>query len=352
MAANPLYRLHAPALAATHSDLENHALAIREVLTGTPGGVVTRRNATGTMFYARQYYDHDRVKRDRYLAGPAGSPQADALAESWRIRIAEANDILKSVKILMREGYLALGHKPFAALAPLCSHGLFAAGALLVGTHAFASIVNRMGIRVSAFPTEDIDIARPEKLALASVPPGGFLEILRESGIKFVPIPEFDPHTPSTKFKEAGRSRLQVDLLVPAAGKEVSIRPVPELDAHATALPFLSYLLAESQPGIVLSHHGVAAVRTPLPERYAVHKLLVSQLRTGRTEKSLKDLRQAAILIAAMAELFPGAITEAFGKLPVTAHKYVRKSLMQVTPWLEVHPKATEELLPFMKGGR
>lgn len=350
MAVTPLYRLHAPALAATHADLENHAMATREVFAGTPGSVVIRSNATGTLFYARQYYDHDRVKRDRYIAGPVGSPQADALADAWRNRIAEKNEYLQSVKILLREGYLALGPKPFAALAPLCTHGLFAAGALLVGTHAFSSIANRLGIRVSAFPTEDIDVARPDALKLAAVPDGGLLGMLRESGIKFVAVPEFDPRTPSTKFKEAGRSRMQVDLLVPARGKEVTIRPVPELGTHATALPYLGYLLAESQPGIVMSHHGVAAVRTPVPERYAVHKLVVSRLRTGRSEKSLKDLRQAATLIAAMAELFPGAFAQAFAKLPATATKHARSSLELVKPLLAAHPKAGEEISDLLGG--
>ena len=346
--ATALYRPHAPALAATHADLENHASAQREVLVGTPGSVVVRRNATGTAFYARQFYDHDGVKRDRYIAGPVGSPAADALAESWRTRIAEANDLLVSVRILVREGYHAMAPKPFAAVAALASSGLFAAGALLIGTHAFAAIVNRLGIRASAFPTEDIDIARPEALARASVPEGGFLGALRQSGIDFVPIPEFDPRTPSTRFKEAGRSRLHVYLLVPAEGREVTIRAVPELDAHATALPYLRYLLAESQPGIVLSRHGVIAVRTPLPERLALHKLLVSQLRTGRNEKSLKDLRQATVLVAALCDLFPGSLTEAFAALPATALKHVRKSLAQAMPSLEAHPAALEEMAPLV----
>ncbi len=344
MALAPLYRRHSPGLAAIHADLENHAAAQDEVLTGTPGSVIVRRNAAGATFYVRQHYDALRAKRDRYLAGPAGSPEADAIAERWRERIAEANDVIRSAKMLLREGYLGLEPKPFAAIAPLVDHGLFRAGAVLVGSHAFGAVANKLGIRVSAFPTEDIDIARPQALKLAASAPGGFLGLLKESGIAFVAVPEFDPRTPSTKFKEAGRSRFQVDLLAPASGREVTHREVPELDAHATALPHLSYLTALTQPGIVICHHGVAAVRLPMPERYAVHKLVVSELRTGRSAKSAKDLRQAAILLAAMTELFPGSVREAWEALSPGARRLAKAGLAKALPILGVHPKAPEEL--------
>lgn len=346
MALAPLYRRHSLGLAAIHSDLENHAAAQEEVLTGTPGSVIVRRNAAGSTFYVRQHYDALRRKRDRYLAGPAGSPEADAIADRWRARIAESNDVIRSAKMLLREGYHGLEPKPFAAIAPLVDHGLFRAGAVLVGSHAFGAIANKLGIRVSAFPTEDIDIARPQALKLAASAPGGFLGLLKASGIAFVAVPEFDPRTPSTKFKEAGRSRFQVDLLAPAAGREATIRAVPELDAHATALPHLGYLTAVTQPGIVISHHGVAAVRIPVPERFAVHKLVVSELRTGRSAKSAKDLRQAAILLAATAELFPGSVSEAWEALATTARRPARAALAKALPILAVHANALEELSP------
>jgi len=52
--------------------------------------------------------------------------------------------------------------------------------------------------------------------------------------------------------------------------------PIPELQAHAKGLPYLAYLLGESQETPVLSPHGVVKVRLPVPERYAVHKMIVS----------------------------------------------------------------------------
>ena len=284
--ASPLYRRHSAGLAATYADVENHALSQPEVIIGTPGSVTIRQNAAGVRFYARQYYDHERRKRDQYIG--VDSPETEAKVIALRARIEEAKDILVSVRLLAREGYAVLPPKHLAAIAPLSSHGVFAAGALLVGTHAFDVMVNRLGIRVAAaFATEDVDIARPHKLALDN----------------------------PTKLR-----------------------------IHATGLPYLAYLLGETQMGAALSSQGVAAVRIPVPERFALHKLVVSRLRKGRSEKSLKDLQQASTLIAALGELYPGALENAYARTPVSRRTDIRKSLEQVRSQLEAHPQSWDEI--------
>jgi len=344
--AAPLYRRHSAALNVTYLDVENHALSQGMALVGTPGGVSQRENAQGAKFYVRQYYDHDRTRRDQYIAA-AASEDAEKVVAEWKRRIEEADDLRSSVRLLAREGYSVLSPKHLAALAPLSNHGVFEAGAVLVGTHAFEVIVNRLGVRASTFATEDIDLARPGKLALEKLPKGGLLEVLRESGIDFVDVPAINRRDPSTSFKEKGRSRFTFDLLVPAAGAEIEIRPVPELKAHATALPYLRYLIARTQTGAALSNQGVASVRVPLPERFALHKLIVAQIREGRSDKSAKDLKQAAVLIAALGELQPGALEEAHASLPTSTRKHVRKSLSMIRGSLAAHPQSWEAVAPF-----
>lgn len=338
----PLYRRHSAALAATYADVENHALNQDEVLVGTPGAISIRENANKTKYYVRQYYDFEGRKRDQYLG--QFDPESGRLQESWRKRIDEAREIQGSVRLLAREGYSVLHAKHLAALAPLSRHRIFEAGAVLVGTHAFELIANRLGVRVAVFATEDMDIARPDKLALDKPPAGGLLELIRESGIDFVDVPGFAHGQPAASYKERGRSRFTFDLLVPNAGEQIEIRAVPELGAHATALPYLRYLLSETQMGAAISSHGVAAVRIPIPERFAIHKLIVAQLRAGRPEKSRKDLKQAAALIAALGELQPGALHEAFGKAAASTRKHIRNSLRQIRSQLDAHPQAWDEM--------
>jgi hypothetical protein len=339
----PLYKKHPPTLATTYADVENHALHQDEVLVGTPGAISTRENANQTKYYVRQYYNFEGKKKDQYLCQVDASDCQKLIGE-WKKRIDEAKELQTSVRLLAREGYSILPAKALAALAPLSKYKAFDAGAVLVGTHAFEVIVNRLGIRVPVFATEDVDIARPSKLALEKLPKGGLLALLRESGIDFVDVPGLKHGTPPTSYKERGRSRFTLDLLVPTTGEQIEVLPVPELNAHATGLPYLRYLLTETQMGAALSSHGVAAVRVPVPERFALHKLIVAQLRVGRTEKSQKDLRQAAVLIAAMANIFPGSLAAAFEKTAISSRKHIKKSLGALRAELEAHPQAWDEV--------
>src|SRR3954470_887972 len=151
-----LYTLHSRGLAAAFAEIENYALGQPAVPSGTPGSVLERTNAGGVRFYALQRYGHDGRRSESYLAGPVGDPAADRLATEARAQVGEARDIMASIRLLLREGYAAMPPKPFAAVAALANHSVFRGGAMLVGTHAFEAIVNRMGLRAASFATEDL----------------------------------------------------------------------------------------------------------------------------------------------------------------------------------------------------
>lgn len=345
MSSSPLYSAHNSALTLLYSEVERVASTREVVFTGTAGSIVRRTNAAGFAFYAHQSYDGDGKKRERYLGGPQGDAAVESAVADLRERIDELKASVPSLRMLVREGFAAVDRKTYATLASLHNHGVFRAGGLLVGSHAFGALLNKLGVRAAPFVTEDNDIARAGKLAFSKLPELSLLQMLQESGVAFVEVPALDRKAPPTSFKERGRSQFTVDLLVPAAGDEIGRVAVPELRAHATALPYLDYLLAESQPGVVLAREGCCAVRLPLPERFAVHKLIVSQLRRGREAKSLKDLQQAAILCAALAEIFPGAVADAISAAPASAEKLWRAGSAAIEGLLaERYPRAWDEL--------
>jgi len=345
MAHPPLYTPHRRALTVLYADLESYALNRREVFVGTAGSVIERKNAAGFRFYAHQYYDGEGKKRERYLAGPAGSPDADAAAEDMRARIRELKEIVPSLRMLGREGFNLVDSKVYATLASLHNSGVFAAGGMLIGSHAYGVLLNRLGIRATPYATEDIDIARREALAFKKPPERGLLEMLQDSGIPFVEAPSLNRKKPSTSFKQRGRSSFHVDLLVPSTKENFPVVAVPELKAHATGLPYLDYLLSESQTAMLLAREGCCSVRVPLPERFAVHKLVVSRLRTGREAKSDKDVFQACVLCAALAESHPGAVESAVAEIPRRARKYLKPAIESARRFIEqTHPRAWEEL--------
>jgi hypothetical protein len=99
-----------------------------------------------------------------------------------------------------------------------------------------------------------------------------------------------------------------------------------------------------------LAREGACLIRTPSPERFALHKLVVSQLRRPRDTKVEKDLFQATVLIAVLGDRFPGALDTATRALPVSARKLLAVAATQVMPKLEAHPRAQDEFREALGG--
>lgn len=335
---------HERALTLLFTELASAAARQSEAFLGSPGSLAERTNETGTRYWVHRYSDPAGRRREEYLGKSDDQPVTARIA-ALRERIDTANSAIAGVRLLARAGFATVDRKTYATLASLHNHGLFRAGALLIGSHAYGALLNAVGIRAAAYSTEDVDIARRAQLAVSGVPP--FIEMLRETGLEFFPVRALHRRAPSTSFAERGGSRLRVDLLVPSPDQSYPTLPIPELGAHAKGLPYLAYLLGASQEVPVLSPHRVVLVRVPVPERLAVHKLVVSQLRSTASAKPEKDLRQAATLTEILAERFPNAITDAIDALPKSAVRYA----MRATKALERHlpqsaESAWEELKP------
>src|ERR1700686_535002 len=259
------------------AELQEAAARQTEGFLGTAGTLGERTNDNGTRFWVHRYSDALGKRRKVYL-GKVGDEAASARVATLRERIETADATVASVRLLARAGFATVDRKAYATLASLHNHGLFRAGAMLIGSHAYGALLNAVGVRAVPYATEDVDIARPDALALPQSP--AFLDMLRETGIEFFEVPQLSRRAPSVSCAERGGSRLRVDLLVPSNSNGYSTVVVPELKTHARGLPYLDYLLAASQEIPVLSAHGVVTVRVPIREPYAVHKLIVSQLRT------------------------------------------------------------------------
>lgn len=341
--AAPLFQTLSPALSTLFGSIDGHAKAGAPVFTGSAGSIAKRKNQNGVEYYVHRFYGGSGAQQETYL-GVVGECEIEEL----RARIDEVKALVPELRLLVREGFQFADQKTYATLASLHLHGVFAAGASLVGSHAFGVLINQMGICAAAYVTEDVDVARREALAFERVPEKSFLEMLRESGINFIEVPQLDRKAPATSFKQQGMSRFHVDLLVPSPDSEIQIVEVPELRAHATALPYLSYVLGQTQMATLIAREGCCPVRVPVSERFAIHKLVVSQLRTNRDAKTGKDIFQASVLLAALGEKYPGAIGSAVSDLPVSARKYLVKASAEALELMQGHPRAGDELAEAM----
>lgn len=205
----------------------------------------------------------------------------------------------------------SMGSGPARVLKAFAEAGVFDAGAVLVGTHAFGVIGNMLGVRwASSMRTEDVDVA-----AFSLVARGGQADAagaLERLGMGFLPVPRLDPRHPSTSFKVRGRS-LRVDFLTP--GKEGPPVSLPALATSAQPLPYLDYLIEDPEKAAVLDNGGFLTL-VPSPARFALHKILISSLRpAAESAKSAKDLSQAAQLLQHLEVARPGDITLAWEEL-------------------------------------
>ena len=331
-----------------YSEVKRRAGEQQRLLVGTPGSV-GERSVGGNRFLYRQYYDPQGKKGADYL-GPVGQVEAEAKAAATREAITLANALIAEARELARHGYARVDSRTGAIVTALANHGLFRAGALLVGSHAYGALLHELGVKAGHYFTEDIDIARAQPLKIALPEGGGFASMLADSTVTLYPVPGFDRTSPTTSYKAKGADRLRVDLLVPIGGDEVKPRAVPELNAHAMGLPFLAYLLEDPIDAVILSREGVVPVKLPRPEAFAWHKLLVSELRGSTREKRGKDLQQAAVLFAVLAEDASDALTQAFQEIPRGGKSKVRSAAKSVLELLRTanHERAAELLATFL----
>jgi hypothetical protein len=330
------------------AEVADRAATQSALLLSSPGSVVALENKGREYLYWR-VYDALGKRVDHYI-GARDAAETPARLTEIEARIAEARYFAEASLALRKQGYAAADNSTAVTLAALFNAGVFRQGAMLVGTHAFGAILNALGVRLRAnYHTEDIDLARYGVIPLATRPEGGILEVLRQSGLPFVEVPELDFRKPSTSFKVRGRP-LKVDLLVPGDERYLS-RRIPELGAHATALPFFDYLLAEATPGVVLARDRVVPVRIPSAARYCLHKLIVAALRVPTSAaKADKDLAQSAVLAAALQEKFEGDLVDAAAKLPTKARRRVAQSARRAAAMLDERFAAARDFLAGLSG--
>ncbi len=277
-------------------------------LRGTP--TLVKRNGRG------YWYDSFRLGntvRKTYLG--EDSPELRARLERHRA-LAEERDARRRqrarlIRILRAEGFLGLDAGSGSLLAALARAGVFRLGGTIVGTHAFRLYEGVLGVRYAfdqMAQTGDIDIASFERLSLAledsASPP--LAEVFRD--LAFAPVPGLARGR--TWRWQQSRSRLLVEFLTPSFDEAEDIRPLPALGVLAQSLHHLNYLISEPIRAAAIYRSGVL-VQVPRPERFAIHKLIVSERRRADL-RAHKDRAQAAFLIEVLARDRPDELAEAW----------------------------------------
>ena len=337
-----LLRRHDAASQTKYQELKQLARAQARVLAGTPG-TLKQRTQSGKKYWVREYIRVDGSKVDEYLG--AENSFDNARLEALRAEIDLARGLAAGSAKLRLFGFQRIERKPAAVLEVLFNRGLSEAGLTLVGSHAYGALLNELGVLAPGYRTQDIDVARARPLSIALPDGVTFQQLLRESGLPFVPVPGMPSRRPSASFKLPGAETLAVDLLVP--GKDAGdIVPVKELGAWAQAIPLLDFLVKDPVDGVVLSPNQIIPVKLPSPERFVLHKLFSSQSRKADRDKVRKDIEQAATLAAVLEEEMPGRLGEAFRRMPAAGRAKTKRGALAAAKAIESrHPQGEDALL-------
>jgi hypothetical protein len=260
------------------------------------------------------------VKHQTYLGrrSAALDELADRFAEG-RANVADDQRSIERLAALLRAGGAMVTDAPSArVLRALADAGVFHAGGVLVGTHAFIVLGNVLGVRwTTSLRTQDVDIAADPRLDIAV--PGIYADLpsaLDSLEMGFLPVPGLDPKSPTTSFKVRGQS-LRVDLLTPATRTQSRPVSLPRFAAAAQPLRFVDYVIDSSVKAAVVDG-GVVAVNVPDAARFALHKLMIAGERPAAMQsKRDKDLAQAAQIIEVLHADRPGDLALAWEALVV-----------------------------------
>jgi hypothetical protein len=334
---------HTDALQTLFASSAEQAFGQQVIPTHSPGSV-TYKTIKGESYAYWRVYQADGKRTEEYL-GKRGDPAMETILEERQAAGQEMSALAKDAQLLRKAGFAAADNSAAVTVAAMFNAGIFTHGGVLVGAHAFGALLNHLGVRLPKnYSTEDVDIGSAGQISLAIPENRSFLDILRDSGLPFVEVPELDSRRPSTSFKVRG-SKLKVDLLVPGT-ERYEAKPIPALKAHATGLPHFGYLMNGAEKAVILGRDHVIPVRVPDPARFALHKMIVSTLRVPTSAmKADKDLKQAAILIEALLDKFPDSVDTAVAALSVAATKRVAQGAARIIDIAGPFPDRTMDFL-------
>jgi len=217
---------------------------------------------------------------------------------------------------------------------------------VLVGTHAFLSYGNMLGVRWNdGSRTQGVDFAHAGKQLAIALP--STIEIDAHAAIEslqmgFLPVQYSDGKTGATYLNPRDPD-FQLDFLTPLHRGGSEPYAHPQLGILLQPLKFMEYLLQDVQQAALFCSAGVVVANVPHPARYALHKLIVAGERPpSLAVKSNKDLRQSAALLGFYRENADWQAREAWDDLIsrgpgwLSRAKRGRDALANLAPELDV----------------
>ena len=260
-----------------------------------PGGFA-KKTVSGRAYWYYQVKTPDGQLQQSYVGPDDTDTQALIARHGDPAAKLARQHLVRMTRAAIELGCADIPPKHARVIERLADSGLFSAGGILVGTHAFLAYQNIMGVRWSAGAAtlelgfahagRNISLALPENLKLDTT---AAIESLH---MGFMPNPK------RISFKKVDEPDFDLDFLT-SRGRAGDVPvTVPRLNLTLQPLRFMELSLEDPLRSTLIARNGPMVVNLPRPERYALHKLLVYGERPqAQRTKARKDVAQAAALM-------------------------------------------------------
>jgi len=255
----------------------------------------TQRNANYWYFTYRE----PGVERPRLVYVGPDSEELRSFVENFK-STRGSSPLAPQARAAIAHGCTPLAAKHFRIVKRLSEYGLFRAGGILIGTHAFIAMGNLLGVRwLHGTATLDVDFAHAGRNVSVALPADLKIDIhgaLESLKLGLLPISELDGRL-GAQYRSKDDAELRVDFVTSMTRTGAAVR-MPDLNIALEPLKFMEFSLEGTTQGCVFANAGACTVNLPSPERFAIHKLIVYGERPIRERtKSAKDVLQAAAII-------------------------------------------------------
>ncbi len=268
---------------------------LRRSVADLPGGFA-KKTVSGRAYWYYQVKTPDGKLQQSYV-GPDDAATL-ALIERHGDPVAKLarEHLVRMTRAAIELGCADIPPKHARVIERLANSGLFSAGGILVGTHAFLAYQNTLGVRWNAgAATLDLDFAHAGRNISLALPEN--LKLDTVAAIDSLQM-GFMPNQQRTSFKKTDEPDFDLDFLTSRGRTGEAPVKLPRLNLTLQPLRFMELSLEDPMRSTLIARNGPMVVNLPRPERYALHKLLVYGLRPqAQRTKARKDIAQAAALV-------------------------------------------------------
>ena len=260
-------------------------------------GAFAQRTIKGRDYVYFGYRDPIGGEQRRIYVGPADE-RVTALIERYR-RIKAPKRLAPNARAAIALGCADTLPKHHRIVRQLAAYGLFRAGCVLIGTHAFIAMSNLLGVRwTQGDRTLDVDFAhagRNVSLALPSDVRLSVHDALTSLELGLLPMRELSGAT-GAQYRNPADPELRLDFLTAPVRGNAPVH-IKDLGLTLEPLKFMEFSLEGTTQAALLGRDGAPLVNVPAPARYAVHKLIVyGEHDAASRVKAVKDIAQSAAL--------------------------------------------------------